>query len=109
MAQTLGFAHLPGARGGRGLILAYGTVADVVTGGSWSATLSGSLALQNIQAPLHSVMSSVYGTAVQAEVTGSTGGYMTATLWDLGTGVDAKAHAGTVVLSWLAIGGLGSI
>ncbi|MDP2672032.1 MAG: hypothetical protein Q8O68_00795 [Candidatus Daviesbacteria bacterium] len=110
MAKTLGFAHLPSPHGGRGGVMAWGTVASVVSGGSFAVSLDtgGSVQLRNVLAPQVSVLNSVYGTAAVLEVVGSTNGYITVTIWDAGTG-ELAVNAGTVDLNFLAIGGGGSI
>lgn len=110
MAQVIGFGHLPSPHGGRGLVVAVGTVADVVTGGSFAIQLTtgGSQVLRNVLAPVCQVMKETYGTAVDVVATGSSNGYISVTLWDSGS-VVGGAHSGTVDLSFIAFGGGGSI
>ena len=109
MTQTVAFGLIPSVHGGRGLCIANGTVADVVTAGSFAvqSTTGGSKALRNVLAPIITVRDVVFGSQVTAEATGSSNGYITVTLWN-GTPT-VPANAGTVVLNFLAIGGGGSI
>lgn len=111
MAQTLGFGHLPSPHGGRGLIVAVGTVASIVDGGSFAVQLqtAGSNVLRNVLAPIVQVINSVYGTAVVVEASGSSNGYITCELFDQGSGDGVATHAGTVDLSFIAYGGGGSL
>lgn len=111
MAQTLGFGHLPSPHGGRGLVVAVGTAASIVTGGSFAVQLqtAGSNVLRNVLAPIVQVINSVYGTAVIVEAAGSSNGYITCTLFDQGTGDGSVQNLGTVDLSFIAFGGGGSL
>lgn len=110
MAQVIGFGHLPSPHGGRGLVVAVGTVADVVTAGSFAIQLTtgGSNVLRNVLAPVVQVSKETYGSAIVAIASGSSNGYITVTLWDSGSLVPSP-HAGTVDLSFIAFGGGGSI
>ncbi len=111
MATTLGFGHIPSPHGGRGIIMAYGTVRDIVDGGSFSVQLqrAGSAVLRNVLAPQITVIDEVYGSQVTAKASGSSNGYIAVKLWSVGTPIGFATHFGTVNLSFVAYGGGGSI
>lgn len=111
MSNTLGFVRLRSATGGRGPVLAYGTVTSLVDGGSFSiqSQTAGSKVLRNVLAPIVSVISSTWGTAVQPEASGSSNGYIAVNLYNLGSGDGVAFRAGTVNLAFVALGGAGSV
>lgn len=111
MTQTLGFVRLRSAHGGRGPVLAYGTVTSVVNLGSFAiqSATGGSKVLRNVLAPIVSVIDSTFGTAVQPEASGSSNGYIAVELYNLGSGDGVALKGGTVNLAFIALGGAGSI
>lgn len=107
MAKTLAFGRLPGVQGGRGLLIAVGTIASASDAGSFAVQLdtAGSVVMRNVVTAHLTQMGTV---AAQITGTGSTNGYVVLGINRLGTFVLATP-GGTVDLYFTVYGGGGSI
>ena len=108
MAKTLGFLRTLSAHGGRGPVVAYGTVAAIGDTGTFAIRLDseGSVCMRNIET---CVVTQIGTVAAIPTATGTSGQYVTVNIQRLGTLVATGHGNGTLDLQFWAVGGGGSV
>lgn len=107
MAHTLGYLRLNSAHGGRGPVMAYGTVAAIGDAGSFAVQLDsgGSRCLRDVTAAFLTQNGTV---AAVPQATGSSNGYVTVDINRMGSFVLATP-GGTLDMNFVVFGGSGSL